>query len=172
MSEHDVGIHAREHAACAVLHNGVLPAIVHDSAVDVVEAAHVVRLENSTIRHVQTFEDIRHVAPAVERQGNGRVLLVVVRSAGQIAAVVVERLVKRHDCLGLAERLDKERVVRPAGTRVRHEADIALVQEVATVDGAPDAGMLLHHDGQVGQGHGTRGIGQTVRQHALLLVLR
>ena len=45
MPQHDIGIHAREHAARALLHDGVLPAIVHNTAVDVVEAAHVVRLE-------------------------------------------------------------------------------------------------------------------------------
>ena len=85
---------------------------------------------------------------------------------------MVERLAERHDGLGLAECLDEERVVRPTGARVRNKANAALVQEVATVDGAPDAGVLFHHDGQVGQGHGTRGVGQAVRQHALLLVLR
>ena len=172
MPQHNLSVHAREHTACTVLHDGVLPAIVHDSAVDVIEAAHVVRLEDTAVGHVQSLQDVRHVAPTVERQGDRAVLLMVVRGAGQVAAVVVERLVERHDCLGLAERLDKERVVRPPGTRVRNEANTALVQEVATVDGAPDAGVLLHNDGQVGQGHGTRGVGQAVRQHALLLVLR
>ena len=84
---------------------------------------------------------------------------------------MVERLVERHDCLGLAERLDEERIIGPTGAGVRNEADAAPVQELTTVDGTPDAGMLLHHDGQVGERHGACRVGQAMRQPALLLVL-
>ena len=119
-----------------------LGADVGIDACQVGKAAVDVRAQNALVGDLQAVEHVFHVVPALN--GHERALL------GESAclflgflAVAVERTVEVADAVGLAERLDQERVVGPTGAGDGLEVDVSIQQVVPAVDGRPNGGVVL-----------------------------
>ena len=105
------------------------------------EAAAVVRAQDALVGHAEFLEDIHHVVPALERQKRAalRERLGLFR---RLLAIAVVLLIGIEDAVGLTERLDEERVVRPARAGNLAEANALVKQILLAIDRRPDGWVV------------------------------
>ena len=153
VGKHQLRIHALEHVLGRFTHVVMREVDLLDDAGEVGEAAAVVRAQDALVGHVQTFEHVHHVVPALE--GDKRALLRErLRFLGRFLAVAVVGGVQIPDTVGLAQRFQQKRVVSPAGARDLLEADAVIVEERLAVNGRPDGWVMAKQVGRLRDGEG------------------
>ena len=141
VGKHQVGIHALEHVGRCLAHAlAVEPNNFQDTR-KVREAAAVVRAQDALVGHAEFLEDIHHVVPALERQKRAA-LCERLGLFRRLLAIAVVFLVGVEDAVGLAKRLDEERVVCPACAGNLTEANALVNQVLLAIDCRPDGRVM------------------------------
>lgn len=141
IGKHQVGVHALEHMGRRLAHALAVEPDDFQDAREIREAATVVRAQDALVGYAELLEDIHHVVPALERQ-KCAALCERFGLLRRLLAIAVVFLVGVEDAVGLAKRLDEERVVRPARAGNLAEANALVNQVLLAVDRRPDGRMV------------------------------
>ena len=141
VGKHQVGIHTLEHVGCCLAHALAVEPDDFQDARKVREAAAVVRAQDALVGHAEFLEDIHHVVPTLERQKRAA-LRERLGLFWRLFAIAVVLLIGIEDAVGLAERLDEERVVRPARAGNLAEANALVKQILLAIDCRPDGWVV------------------------------
>ena len=141
VGKHQVGVHALEHMGRRLAHTLAVEPDDFQDAREIREAAAVVRAQDALVGHAELLEDIHHVVPALERQKRAA-LCERFGLLRRLLAIAVVFLVGVEDAVGLAKRLDEERVVRPARAGNLAEANALVNQVLLAIDRRPDGWVV------------------------------
>lgn len=141
IGKHQFSIHALEHVGRRLAHALAVEPDDFQDAREVREAAAVVRAQDALVGHAELLEDVHHVIPALERQKRAA-LCERFGLLRRLLAIAVVLLVGVKDAIGLAERLDEERVVRPARAGDLAEANALVKQVLLAIDCRPDGRVM------------------------------
>ena len=134
-------VEPQEGAQQRILDAGIVHTHSFDGDAGIGEAALRLGKEHRFIFDIETVDDVFHIVPALHEKE--RMLLcegeALVR---RVLAVAVVAPVDIRDARRLAERLDQEGVVCPAGTRYLHEPNPLLVEPFLPVERRPDGRVV------------------------------
>lgn len=151
--QHEVRVHALEHTRCGRAHVVVRQIHFFEHAAQIRESAAIVGAQHGFVADADAFEQVHHVVPTIkgEQRAVERERLRLLR---RFLAIAVVRCIEVGDTVGLAQRLDEERVVGPSGTGIFAKANVMRVEERFPVDRRPDGRMVGEQMGGIADGEG------------------
>ena len=141
VGKHQVGVHTLEHVGRRLAHALAVESDDFQDARQIREPATVVCAQDALVGHAELLEDIHHVVPALERQKRAA-LCERFGLLRRLLAIAVVFLVGVEDAVGLAKRLDEERVVCPARAGNLTEANALVNQILLAIDRRPDGWVV------------------------------